>query len=1166
MNQQSIYKNDINREIGQVIYSNDDRHLIQELKEYVLTKELMKPKMLPALFEAFAKPKINSSVWISGYYGSGKSHLLKMLSLVLNNKEIEGEKSVDIFSTKDESDFDFQNNIKRVSKIHNKAILFNIAAKADGFDTGDNFTDRVLMVFLKAINEYYGYHPIYPEIAEIERQLDQNGLLATFRDNYYKRCNQSWEMHRNDVAWHLNELIAVYAQTRNISQEESRDIINQHRNNYKIDIETFAKLIFKHCENDKCRIVFCADEVGQFIADDIEKMLSLQTIAENLAVQTDGRAFIVVTSQDDLDTTISRFTQNQADMFSKIKDRFAYRIPLTSANADEVIQKRLLLKTPEGNASLEPIYEKEKNNIAVVFKFTDDSKKYKGYQSLEHFQSTFPFVPYQFDLFQDAMKALSIHDAFTGRSQSTGERSLLGVCHTVAKSLKENNLGTIVTFPMMFDAIKHDFRSAVYSDITHAERNLDAPLAVEVLKALFLVKYVKGFNANLKNLITLLLPSFDVDPNAFQTSMQEALNLLESQTLIQRTSANTYEYLTNQEKDVEKEIKNTEIEDTATNKWLAAFLFDEILKDTKVRLERIAQPYEFGKKLDDFAITTKDFYVNFITQFNLNGTSAGNIQFFSMGKPNELIVLLPEDNRLHIELPLWIKTDKYIQLTQSPALEVAKQQILREKAQLNQNRKRDLVSQLREMIADARMFLGGSEVSNNSSRDPKTKITSGIQLLIKTIYPKLDMLPCAFSEDDIVNFIISNDNVLFTDDLHAIEVEVLNRIQRNKANHERTTTKSLLDYFYGRPYGWYQAAVLSIVAKLYKRNKISLKQDSNPLDDRATLEALQRNNQYGNTLIDLEEEIHNTQVQLLKNFYQDYFNEPCLGNEPKEISRLFKQRINKELNDLMLLYNMRSRFRFLEIMGEPVNRVKLLAEKDHPYFFNALLNYQNDMLDDKDNVIDAVKRFMNGPQKDIFEQVLLYLQSDNANFNYINHEGLERLSLVKESPAPYKGNLIQEAKAALEQVKAEIQTQQKLERGAAMDLVKQAIGKLKSFEDYSKLNPSQQIDVMKPLEAALTDISQERFIGNIRTKANHAANDLYHKQVEKITLLANPPKPLEPGETESPKPRIVFVRRDSVRISFSKPALENRQDVEEYLSAVKKEYMRIIDEQKRISL
>jgi hypothetical protein len=1164
--QQSIYKNDITREIGGVIYSNDDRNLMQELEEYVLTKELLKPALLPRLFDAIAKQKVNSSVWISGYYGSGKSHLLKMIALVLNNKEMNGKKSAEIFSEKAESDFDFQANIKKASKITNRAILFNIQGKADGFDNSENFSDRVLMVFLKALNESYGYHPIYPEIAEIERQLDHNGLFEKFKENYYKHCNHAWELHRNDVSWHLNELIAVYAQTREMKPDEARDIINNQRSTYKIDIETFAKLVNKHCELDKQRIVFCADEVGQFIADDINKMLSLQTIAEELAVRTNGNSFVIVTSQDDIDATISRFTQAQADTFSKIKARFMYRVPLTSANADEVIQKRLLLKTDEGNWLLEKMYEKDKNIISVLFQFTDDSKKYKIYQSLEHFQNTFPFVYYQFDLFQDAIKALSQHDAFTGRAQSTGERSLLEVCHRAAKSLKDKELDTLVTFPMLFDAIRHDFRASVFNDITSAERGLISPLAVDILKALFLVKYVKGFHSNIKNITTLLLPKFEVDIDSFQKEVQEALNLLENQTYIQRTSANTYEYLTNQEKDVEKEIKNTDIDEGAANKLLATFIFEDILKDSKVKLDNIGQPYEFGKKLDDTTLTQKDFFVNFITQFNLNGTSEANISFFSMGRPNELIILLPEDSRMHIELPLIVKTEKYIQTTQSPSLEVTKIQILREKQQLNNERRRTLLAQLKEMIGDARVFLNGSELTNIGSRDPKTKVVTGVQQLIKMIYPKLDMLPTAFTENHIVNIIASQDSLLFTDELHEIEVEILNRVQRNKANHERTTIKNLLDFFNSRPYGWYQAAVLCIIAKLYKRNKINLKQDSNPLDDKATLDALQKNNQYSNTIIELEEEIQNSQLLKLKAFYQEYFNEPNLGNEPKEVSRFFKQRINQELNDLMLIYNMRSRFKFLEAMGEPISRIKLLAEKDHPYFFNALDQYQDDLLDDKDNVLDAIRKFMNGSQKEIFENVLFYLESNNANFNFINQQNIEKLNMVKESPAPYKGNLMQEAKAALEEVRAEVLAQIASEREMAIQSIKQTIDKLKSFDDFAKLTAPQQIDILKPFETAIADLNQERFIGNIRTKATYTTNDVYQKQLEWMSQLANPPKPAEPGGTEPPKPRIVFVPRDSVKVQFKKPQLETQQDVEDYVEALKKQYLKIIDDNKRISL
>jgi DNA replication protein DnaC len=94
MIQQELYLKDINRTIDGVIKANDDRHLLQELEEYVLTNELLgisnKNKMLTGIFEELSKSNFNSSIWISGYFGSGKSHLLKMLSLVLENKDISG--------------------------------------------------------------------------------------------------------------------------------------------------------------------------------------------------------------------------------------------------------------------------------------------------------------------------------------------------------------------------------------------------------------------------------------------------------------------------------------------------------------------------------------------------------------------------------------------------------------------------------------------------------------------------------------------------------------------------------------------------------------------------------------------------------------------------------------------------------------------------------------------------------------------------------------------------------------------------------------------------------------------------------------------------------------------------------------------------------------------
>ena len=1173
MKQKELYLKDIYRPIEGVIKANDERHLLQELEEYVLTNELLgisnRNKMLPGLFEELSKNNFNGSIWISGYFGSGKSHLLKMLSLVLENKEINAVKCADIFAKKASDDFELERSIKKVATIPTASILFNIAAKSDGITSMGSAIDPVLSIFLKVFNELLGYDPLNPEIAEVERHLASIGKYDFFKNEYQKRFNKSWEKGREAIFLNQHELAEIYAEIKSISTDEANRFIDNVINNYKLDIEGFGELVTKHIKSKQpgFRLVFCVDEVGQFIAENVRLMLSLQTIAETLSFKTQGQSFLIVTSQNDLNATIGDLNARQAHDFSRIQGRFAVKIPLTSANADEVIQKRLLLKNDDSNKLLNEVYDKEQNNVKTLLKFNDGSRQYQTFRDAEHFINTYPFIPYQFDLFQASIKALSDHNAFIGSQQSVGERSMLGVFQQVAKTYAEKDITNIVSFAQMYEGIKDVLQSNIQSDILQADRSINSDLAKEVLKALFLVKYVKGFQASVGNIAILLLPKFDVDLAVFHKQVQEALNLLESQTYIQRSAGDLYEYLTNQEKDVENEIKSTDIDPTAPGELLSGYLFDEILRDSKIKLDTNNQPYEFGKKLDDNVVgRDKDFYVNFITPLNANSVSIANINMWSAGRPNDLIIYLQEDKRLFDELRLIKKTEKYIQTSNSPSLDASKQRILSERAQQNQDRKRTVLNQLKESIGDAKMYLNGSELTDIGSKDPKTKITHGVQQLIKTIYTNLKMLTVDFTEAHLQKIVQSQDDVLFKDTLHEIEVEVLNRIQRNKASHERTTIKSLIDNFSARPYGWYQTAVLCIIAKLYKRNKISLKQDGNTLDDRSVLDALQKNNQYANTIIELEEEIQNTQIQKLKNFYQEYFNEPNLGNDPKEISRLFKNRLEKEVKDLSEMYILRSRFKFLESLGEPLSRLKLVAEKEHPYFFNALDQYQDDLLDDKENVLEAVKKFMNGAQKEIFENVLFYLDSNNANFNFIDKSGIEKLILVKESSAPYKGNLMQEAKAALEEVRTEVLSKINLERDSAIESVKQTIEKLKSFEDFSKLSAPQQIDILRPFEAAVNEISGERFIGNIRSKTSFTNSDTYQKQLEWMNQMANPPKPAEPGNPEPPKPRIVFVPRDSVKVQFKKPQLETSQDVEDYVEALKQQYLKIIEADKRISL
>lgn len=100
---QNMFCDDINRQINGVIKVDQDANDVieQEVREYVITKELR--KLFSAFFnhysDSFADPTADIGVWISGFFGSGKSHFLKMLSYILENKRVADTTTVEILHT-----------------------------------------------------------------------------------------------------------------------------------------------------------------------------------------------------------------------------------------------------------------------------------------------------------------------------------------------------------------------------------------------------------------------------------------------------------------------------------------------------------------------------------------------------------------------------------------------------------------------------------------------------------------------------------------------------------------------------------------------------------------------------------------------------------------------------------------------------------------------------------------------------------------------------------------------------------------------------------------------------------------------------------------------------------------------------------------------------------
>ena len=235
-------------------------------------------------------------------------------------------------------------DIKRAVVANTDVILFNIDSKADhGSGTG---RDLILRVFLKVLNELQGYSGDHPHIAHMERYLESKGKLKAFHAAYEKHTGLNWVKERDAYQFNRDEVVKALSETLGQSQAAAEKWIDGAEDNFSMSVENFCKWVKEYLDSKgpQHRIVFLVDEVGQFIGTDSHLMLNLQTITEELGTICRRRAWVVVTSQEDMDTVLGDMSKTKKQDFSKIQGRFFPPLSLSSANVDEVIQSRLLAK------------------------------------------------------------------------------------------------------------------------------------------------------------------------------------------------------------------------------------------------------------------------------------------------------------------------------------------------------------------------------------------------------------------------------------------------------------------------------------------------------------------------------------------------------------------------------------------------------------------------------------------------------------------------------------------------------------------------------------------------------------------------------------------------------------------------------------------------------
>ena len=189
-----FFEKDINRNIETVIKADDRDNISTEVAEYVITKEI--GKKIRDLFQSYNDYSGANGVWISGFFGSGKSHLLKIVSYVLENKEFNGYKSGELFAEKIEDDEMLKADVLSATRIPSESILFNIDQQAQITSKAD--ANAILSVFYKVFYDHLGYYGFQPHVAEFEMWLDKQDKYEAFKPLFKAKHNSDWETARID--------------------------------------------------------------------------------------------------------------------------------------------------------------------------------------------------------------------------------------------------------------------------------------------------------------------------------------------------------------------------------------------------------------------------------------------------------------------------------------------------------------------------------------------------------------------------------------------------------------------------------------------------------------------------------------------------------------------------------------------------------------------------------------------------------------------------------------------------------------------------------------------------------------------------------------------------------------------------------------------------------
>ncbi|MCM3032231.1 BREX system P-loop protein BrxC [Niallia sp. MER 6] len=1185
---QEIFEKKIDRPINGVVQAGQiDENTIQtELEEYVVTAEIL--ESLKGFYKnyekAYSTPTKNVGVWISGFFGSGKSHFLKILSYLLDGKKVGNKTPFEYFKDK-VSDTALLDAMSRIESKSSDALLFNVGSEA-GASAARGTKESIIEIILRIFNEHLGYSNTL-WVADFERQLASDQKYDAFCSKIEELYNEKWQDFRTKFRLRYAKIISVLCEI-GYERETADFLVKSAQKEFSISAVQLGELVAQYCKSkgSDYRLIFLIDEVGQYIGTDNNLMLDLQNAVEEIGAAAMGQAWIAVTSQEKIKDVSNMNAANTKD-FSKIQGRFETRINLSSSDTDEVLKRRLLEKTETASKTLESIFEPNEQLIRNRLSFDKDRTQYRsGYRSTNEFVETYPFVPYQVDLLQAVLEKIGIHGEGSSYA-SRGERSLLKAFQEAAVYNGQEELGNLVTMAEFYPTIRQHLESAIVQTISRAEnraKNSEGLVEydVDVLKVLYLIKGIDHIKATPNNISTLLLDSIQSEKN--ELVIKESLNRLEQTMFIEKHADGTYSFLSDEEQEINKEIRNVDVNAIKIKERLGDSFFEKMYPNAKYNYQK-GMLFDYNKRFDNYAKTNMKYPLTM--QVITGGLTP--IESALQAIEGQMVIYLNEELIAEAEEAIRISEQirRYVNLKRNPSTTQAQHRIYDAKMDSIGDYEVKAEELLRKACEEATIFIQMQERTFRGNFEKQ--VSDAFDMLIQNTYKYLEYIDepiqmKTFKEQwrNLTEKGISNDLLGETGNVKAYN-EVLRYLDELIRMHQKPSLKDFIDKYNQVPYGWSDYDTIGIVLALMQSGKVKLMiadEHFTPTNSPQFYDKLARTTERDKIRVIPEIEVDPKVRRDFIGLYKDLFGRMDIGDSYQEFANAIQTAVKnyliqplEEIDDRRKK-TISSEFAYPEgakISSLKIDILRLTQIREPEQLVKAFIDAEDDLYDWQDAIEQLVGFYLKAPIER-FDEAVSFLNQVQNDLRYTQSQKVNLLKknitdiLTKASPyseIPQLPSLIEK----LDQAIQEEVTEQKQGLASQITQLEKKIDDLKDYYSNNEIITELINDKMQNFKVLQQEILNSSSLITIQmnlTKLRTVTETIQEeaKRKEKELLQLKPPTPptTDPSVTVVREKGTKVISSRELKSMISHTSIETQSDLDAVLAELRTQLLKELKE------